>query len=100
MEKLRWGVTRRHDGRLTNPSRCPDMAGKDKDKDPTNARPEDVLIEALIQATGRSAQAVPSSTSTDSMLPTNGCRAPACRFHSRRKNSRRFASSSNAAAVS
>jgi DNA-binding winged helix-turn-helix (wHTH) protein len=32
------------------------MAGKDKD--PANARPEDVLIEALIQATGRTAQAV------------------------------------------
>ncbi|MGH9313623.1 MAG: winged helix-turn-helix domain-containing protein [Vicinamibacterales bacterium] len=29
-----------------------------KDKDPENARPEDVLIEALIQATGRTAQAV------------------------------------------
>jgi DNA-binding winged helix-turn-helix (wHTH) protein len=32
------------------------MAGKDKD--PANARPEDVLIEALIQATGRTAKAV------------------------------------------
>ncbi|MGH8514564.1 MAG: winged helix-turn-helix domain-containing protein, partial [Gammaproteobacteria bacterium] len=29
-----------------------------KDKDPANARPEDVLIEALIQATGRTAKAV------------------------------------------
>ena len=48
------------------------MAGKDKDKDPTNARPEDVLIEALIQATGRSAQAVRVRR-----VPTRCCRRTA-----------------------